>query len=696
MYKTEKVVAPVENDTLLTFLTELYNPMLDAKCFNDKYNVPTVNKQDLYADYKKIFEWGLKNPSDSPLYAQSSGVTSNRFPSMCLRMVFHDNAIADEDGADYVVRNIDPVTGKWKGPDMMLPTSGGDASVLTCKPERFHPNNNYDQTASRILHAFQSTESYPKGPGIGNGKSLMSKHGLSYADSLHNCGLAALRFMIETDANDSTKLQFAIPDDQMKGLLNMVDKMTFGRKDACYITDNATLLFSDELGANSRRPLCGPSDILPGVTLSAKGVSNWFENRGMPVGVWLSLFGTHTALDNFSDPTNIRNFGLPQKDYFKDYVGCPFHKLRAPVVDPEDGGCDWTPTCQNPSNTALTPWKMVQSDCATSIGIIRNSGDASLKNLQTQMKIYIDSPGKWIPDIVCALGHLGGNNEKCAGPNSVTPGQESKFGSCWRNDFPIPPKVVCDFKCPANSSPVAKCMVDFSGCQCNKGYVQNKYGNGCEVEPSIKYKDCTDKGYTLDFCQKRYGRLRRLKQVDARRLVEADDSCSDADYDMYLVIHGAHFAGLATPKDDNTCPAVVFHAEASDSSSPMTKIVLHAEPEDLDEVEEDAMLHLGVKSLSEIVAAFENAPVGKSGKLYDAVSNNCVAMLRNMADPLDIAVDDRMISFVSRKLLEGSAEHMFEMMKESPALNTIVNGGRRLLQHLSDEDLLSKVIMLYA
>ncbi len=128
----------------------------------------------------------------------------------------------------------------------------------------------------------------------------------------------------------------------------------------------------------------------------------------------------------------------------------------------------------------------------------------------------------------------------------------------------------------------------------------------------------------------------------------------------------------------------------------MTKIILHAEPEDLDEVKEDAMLPLGFESLSAIVEAFENASVGKSGTLYDAFSNNCVAMLRNMAEPLDIAVDDRMISFVSRKLLEGSSEHMFEMMKESPALNTILNGGRRLMQHMSDEDLLSKVIMLYA
>ena len=229
----------------------------------------------------------------------------------------------------------------------------------------------------------------------------------------------------------------------------------------------------------------------------------------------------------------------------------------------------------------------------------------------------------------------------------------------------------------------------------------NQYGNGCdphEVEDkkSVKILKCIGHGYSKRTCEKNYGSYRHLQQVDARRLVEADDKCSEEDYDMYLVIHGAHFAGLATPKTSHKCPSLVFHADASDSSSPMEKIALHAEQEDIDAVDEDAMLHLGVKSLADIVLAFENAPVGKSGKLYDAISNNCVGMLRNMADPLDIAVDDRMVRFVSHKLLEGSTEHVFEMMKESPALRTIFNGGRRLLQQMDNHDLLANVIKLYA
>jgi hypothetical protein len=275
-----------------------------------------------------------------------------------------------------------------------------------------------------------------------------------------------------------------------------------------------------------------------------------------------------------------------------------------------------------------------------------------------------------------------------------------------------PSEPVCNYKCPANSIPIVQCLVDFSCCQCSTGYAMNQYGNGCDLvqvdvdvevevqvedKKSLKILKCIGHGYSKKTCEKNYGSYRHLKQVDARHLVEADDKCSEEDYDMYLVIHGAHFAGLATPKTtSHKCPSVVFHAEASDSSSPMEKIALHAEQEDIDAVDEDAMLHLGVKSLGDIVWAFENAPVGKTGTLYDAVSNNCVGMLRNMADPLDIAVDDRMVRFVTHKLLEGSTEHIFEMMKESPAFSSIFNGGRRLMQRLDNHDLLANVIKLYA
>lgn len=494
VFGTDEEVAPADTETLEKFIEELYNPMLDAKCFNDVYDPPSPWKHELYRDYKKIFEWGLANPQESPLFAESSGVSSNRFPSMCLRMVFHDNTINNDlDAAEYVASKISK-TGEWMGPDLLMESSGGDASVLVCKPERYHPNQNYDSTASRILHAFQSWEAYPKGPGIGNGKSLMSKYRMSYADALHNCALAAIQYMTETDG--SVDLSFDISDSELEEVNHLYHQYTFGRKDACYVTDRIDMVFSaDGLGANSRRPLCGESDILPGVTLSAKGVLDWFESRGMPVGVWLSLFGTHTALDNFSDPEKIRFFGLPEGDYFKDFVGCPFHKLLPPVTEPEDTGCEWTPICKKSSNTKEEEWFLVQSDCAMGIDIIQDSKDPELELLEEQMLIYIDHPGAWIPDIICALSHLGGDDADCVGPYGITAPQKSKFGSFFKNDYPVPTSLTCDYKCPHNSQKAegVVCLQSFDDCVCDSGYIVDpSTGNTCTVNSSGDSSDSTD------------------------------------------------------------------------------------------------------------------------------------------------------------------------------------------------------------
>lgn len=271
--RLQQPMQPVEPDEPDDFMEidEVYSPMMDAKCFNDDYLPPPVNKEELYEDFVKIFDWGLENPKESPLFAMSTGVSSNRFAGMCWRMVFHDNTIVGDSIAEYVSDKIDPVTKEWTGPYTIIPTSGLDASVLTCKPERLHPNNNYDQTASRILYAFQTSDEYPVGPGIkdsaGSGTSLISKYGVSYADLLHSCTVAATRYLIDDEF--ALGLEIEVSDEQLTDLLNIVEnEMDFGRKDACYFSTNEDVL-ADELAANNRHPLCGVPDILPGVNLDA-------------------------------------------------------------------------------------------------------------------------------------------------------------------------------------------------------------------------------------------------------------------------------------------------------------------------------------------------------------------------------------------------------------------------------------------
>jgi hypothetical protein len=210
-----------------------YSPTTDAYCFNEQYPVPTLTSPEqhgLYLDYKNAFDLIHEIPSSSEL--SEDGVTVNRITSMFLRMCFHDNSIdaTQQDFRQYVSAAIDPVTGQWIAESRYMKTSGADASNLICPEERFHPNNNYDQTASRVLRTIQ--------------KELKHKYPqISYADLLHNGCNAATIYL--TDHNPETSLS--------------TNPFTFGRKDACHVNkDNG-----------KKTPLCGPSELLPRITLTA-------------------------------------------------------------------------------------------------------------------------------------------------------------------------------------------------------------------------------------------------------------------------------------------------------------------------------------------------------------------------------------------------------------------------------------------
>jgi hypothetical protein len=189
---------------------------------------------------------------------------------------------------------------------------------------------------------------------------------------------------------------------------------------------------------------------------------------------------------------------------------------------------------------------------------------------------------------------------------------------------------------------------------------------------------------------------RHLKEINARHLVESNVDCAREDYDMYFVApDSAHFAGLAVPKDaSKNCPSLVFHAQV-DENSKLQKTSVQVNEDDVAELQDEDMLYLGSKPLVDIVKAYETAPVGRKGVLYDAISNNCVVLLRNMADPLEIPVDARLIGFATKKLTDRTARHLVEMMKASPSLQALYEGSRRVLKSVSTEDLIAKVIQLY-
>jgi hypothetical protein len=120
-----------------------------------------------------------------------------------------------------------------------------------------HPNQNYDQTASRVLKTFQDTKY------LGEGVSLKDKYQLSYADLLHNGCIAATIYTTEASSDD----------------VLLYNPFVFGRRDACHTKSSSS---TDTKGsASTRVPLCGPTEVLPGVTDSIQALNNWFLNRNM-------------------------------------------------------------------------------------------------------------------------------------------------------------------------------------------------------------------------------------------------------------------------------------------------------------------------------------------------------------------------------------------------------------------------------
>jgi hypothetical protein len=327
--------------------------------------------------------------------------------------------------------------------------------------------------------------------------------------------------------------------------------------------------------------------------------------------------------------------------------------------------------------------------------------------------------------ITCPANSIANSNDGCLDSldecRCVNGFVKDQAGNCG------PPAPVCtQITCPVNTIANSNdgCLDSLDECRCVNGFVKNQARNCepvqlapvCQVGQdcwydqqcafNTHYKTCLGKKYSRAQCYDHYktqcdGRTyysRQLKEVEGGSRVLAGDhaECMAGDYNMFLVMKGAHMSGLATPVEEGSaCPNVVFHSSV-EMEGGMAKSILTIEQDGVAEIGEEEKLHLGTESLASIVAAFESADASKKGeKAYDAVTNNCVVLLRNMADPLNIPVDKRMIGFVSKRLLAESADHMVDLMKKSPAFSTIVGSGGRFLKGIGAEEIVSKVIQLY-
>jgi Peroxidase len=392
-----------------------------AVCFNEPYKTDfsAINQWKLYEDYVRMFDWGFANNMGSPLQALSSNVTNNRFPGMMLRMCFHDNAIHPDlpDFQDYIDGFIEEDKmgwTRWTGPPTNLATSGGDASVLVCSKERFHPNQNYDQTASRVLYALQ-TKSIP---GIvdyeGKATNMVDKYKLSYADLLHNgCVAAAIHLRPKMNRN--------LRGDDAKTALAQTP-MHFGRKDACRY----------KWADTTRVALCGPTELLPGLAMNTKQLNDWFVNRGMTPCQFMALMWTHTTIDNMGEvygtcpimhlPCTLEDEDGEEDtlDYFTKFLQPGTHEVASieEILDePEHPNCEWTPYVGKCGEGPPEHWPLTAVDCSLSLDVVsravkKNPGDGYLHELKDVVKNFHTEAYPPEKALMCSLRIMGGEGDK--------------------------------------------------------------------------------------------------------------------------------------------------------------------------------------------------------------------------------------------------------------------------------------------
>ena len=606
---------------------EAYDPVFDAYCFNEDYPVPSFSSIDdqneLYLDYKAVFDDAFEDNEDQ----NADGVTQNRIPGMFLRMCFHDNTIDIEetniDFRKYVANAIDPESNKWTSESRFMITSGADASNLICPEERTHPNNNLDSSATRVLTRIQRTA------------TLKEKHpDMSYADLLHNGCNAATIYLTNTDPTTALTM----------------NPFTFGRKDACHVDQRC----------GKKYALCGPSELLPGQNLNVTAASDWFTLRGMSLCSMMAMMWTHTTVEDMAflcpiqkiictatqddvedvDAQDLYFKANDQLDYFDFFLNRGTHRPGR--------GCTWTVDGNN------VPWPMTRIDCTFGLSNVENVTGSS-SELANVIKNFVHNSTQYdrYDSLQCALNILAGtgngtldnSGNACAQvlPTECRSQNRHLFGSYF-STLPATdtPRETVDPKCG------------------RFGYRRRHLSSAATADPT-------------------------------EHMMETYPDCVDALYDMYLVIDGVHFVMVTMPVADRDnhqtfCPPLIIHSVYDDTDDQLLEKVMVVLPSDIDYMNDDMKFHLGIRTLDKIIESYDSAHVGYESNesyttIYHPITNNCVALLQNMAMSLNIPLRENvpLQEFITNRLLSSLSSNSEDRHETNDLLE-------RMMEEYENED----------
>ena len=170
------------------------------------------------------------------------------------------------------------------------------------------------------------------------------------------------------------------------------------------------------------------------------------------------------------------------------------------------------------------------------------------------------------------------------------------------------------------------------------------------------------------------------------------EACVDYDYDGYLHVGDAHFYVVGVPGEEAKsagCPAMAAHVVyESEDSVPVKQALIWNDPEEC-QSHFDESLYFGTWRLETLLEASKQAEYTRPGS-YNIITNNCAVFLLDLTRILDVKIDARMTSYVTRRLLQESSvvKGIRETYKE-------VFGNQKLRgegEDMSDEDLIRFVV----
>jgi hypothetical protein len=163
--------------------------------------------------------------------------------------------------------------------------------------------------------------------------------------------------------------------------------------------------------------------------------------------------------------------------------------------------------------------------------------------------------------------------------------------------------------------------------------------------------------------------------------------CGHVDYDISLIVDH-HFSAVASPSKKNqeqasssSCPVIKVEANFLEDGKHYQKVtkVFDQQDADLYVSPELDSLFIGTFKLEVLRLAHESVdPTKSKHKAYDVINYNCADFMISLAKALDIKIDSKITSYVTRRLIQEAGQDLVGKIRDSIHFDSLFFGPRKL------------------